>query len=54
MAATIRKMKVEDFAAVHRLGLRCNHLEDKLYNYWHIHEVADHLGGHRTCARRGG
>lgn len=46
MAATIRKMKVEDFAAVYSLGLRCYQVEDKPYNYWSIREVADHLEGY--------
>ncbi len=46
MAATIRKMKIEDFASVYNLGLRCYHVEDKPYNYWSIREVADHLEGH--------
>jgi ribosomal protein S18 acetylase RimI-like enzyme len=36
-------MKVNDFAAVYELGLRCYNVTDKPYNYWSLAEVADHL-----------
>jgi ribosomal protein S18 acetylase RimI-like enzyme len=40
---TVRAMRVEDFAQVYELGLRCYDVLDKPYNYWSIREVADHL-----------
>ena len=41
--ATIRPMQVEDLPAVYRLGLECDHVLDKPYNYWTVREVAEHL-----------
>lgn len=40
---TIRPMRVDDFALVYELGLRCYDVLDKPYNYWSIRELADHL-----------
>ena len=44
-AATVRPMRVDDFAEVYELGLRCYDVLDKPYNYWSVREVADHLEG---------
>jgi hypothetical protein len=33
MTITIRPMRVDDFAQVYKLGLRCHQVEDRLCNY---------------------